>query len=442
MLLEFRVRNFRSVRDEQALNLVSATADKELAESHLVGTGLKALPFAVRSAVVYGPNASGKSTLLFALNYMRMVVAESASLIQPGQTYNVQPFKLDAATVGAPTAFELTFLVDGIRHQYAFAMTQQRIVSESLVVYRTSKPSVWFSRQLQSDGESYEYEFSTYLTGSRKLWQDSTRANALFLSTAAQLNSELLLPVFRWIVDRIVYLPARGEVDSEYTTAMLGTDEGRAAVCKFLASADISISDIKAVPRKGVRAQVLMPAGGLAQVNRVEGEFLFPVFEHRTSKGEASFELEEESEGTRRLFGLAAPVLDVLREGRVLVVDELDSSLHTLMVRRLIGMFHDPTLNKSGAQLIFSTHGTSLLDHTLFRRDQIWFTEKDDDQATQLYPLTDFSPRKHEAWEKGYLSGRYGAVPFFREPPKLPPRSASKSAKDHLRTVRTSETAS
>ncbi len=442
MLLEFRVRNFRSVRDEQALNLVSATADKELAETHLVPTGLKALPFAVRSAVVYGPNASGKSTLLLALNYMRAVVAESASLIQPGQTYNVQPFKLDSASAGAPTAFELTFLIGGIRHQYSFAMTPQRIVSESLVVYRTNKPSVWFSRRLEPDGESYDYEFSTYLTGSRKLWQDSTRANALFLSTAAQLNSDLLLPVFRWIVDRIVYLPARGEVDSEYTTAMLGTEEGRTAVCSFLASADISISNIKAVPRKGFRAQVLMPPGGVAQVNRVEGEFLFPVFEHRTSKGQASFELDEESEGTRRLYGLAAPVLDVLRDGRVLVVDELDSSLHTLMVRRLVGMFHDPRLNKAGAQLIFSTHDTSLLDHTLFRRDQIWFTEKDDDQATRLYPLTEFSPRKFEAWEKGYLSGRYGAVPFFHEWPRLPAKAVGNPVTDQTRANRSSATAS
>lgn len=421
MLLEFRVRNFRSIRDEQCLSLVAAHSDRELADTHLAPTGLKSLPNAVRSAVVYGANASGKSTLLMALNYMRAVVAESASLIQPGQTYNVQPFKLDAAFLEEPTSFELTFVLNGTRHQYAFAMTREHIISESLIVYRTSKPSEWFSRRLAGDGQRYEYVFSTYLTGSRKLWQESTRPNALFLSTAAQLNSELLLPVFRWIVDRIVYLPARAEVDNDFTTAMLGTEQGRVAVCSFLASADISITSIKAVPRKGVRAQLLIPPGGIAQVNRVEGEFLFPVFEHRTSKGSANLELEEESEGTRRLYGLTAPVLDVLREGRMLVVDELDSSLHTLMVRRLVGMFHDPEWNRAGAQLLFSTHDTSLLDHTLFRRDQVWFTEKNADQATCLYPLSDFSPRKHEAWERGYISGRYGAVPFFGDRPKLSP---------------------
>lgn len=418
MLLEFRVRNYRSIRDEQLLSLV-ASSDGELSDTHLVPTGLKSLPSAVRSAVVYGPNASGKSTLLFALNYMRALVAESAAVIQPGQTYNVQAFKLDETFAKAPTAFELAFLLDGIRYQYAFEMTPQHFVSESLVVYRTPKPTQLFARRLMKDGETYEYEFSAYLTGPRKIWQESTRPNALFLSTAAQLNSELLSPVFRWIVDSIVFLPAGAVIDHDFTTSLLATEEGRSAIRDFLSAADISIDDIQAVPRKGFRQQVVFREGGVAHASREESEFLVPIFQHSTPKGSAKFELNEESQGTQRLYGLVAPVLDVLNSGRTLVVDELDSSLHPLLVRRLISMFHDPALNKAGAQLIFSTHDTSLLDHTLFRRDQIWFTEKDSDQATRIYPLTDFSPRKREAWERGYLTGRYGAVPFFSELPDI-----------------------
>ena len=419
MLLEFRVGNYRSIRDEQVLSLVASTTDEELEDTHLVPTGLKAFPSAVRSAVVYGPNASGKSTLLFALNYMRAVVAESAAVIQPGQTYNVQPFKLDQSFAKAPTTFEMTFLIDGVRHQYAFEMTSQRFVSESLVVYRTSKPTKWYSRRLMDDGETYEYEFSAYLTGSRKLWQDSTRPNALFLSTAAQLNSELLSPVFRAIVDDIAYLPAGSAFDPEFTTTLLTTEEGRAAIRDFLAAADISIADVQAVARKGLRQQIFLHAGGMAPSSPEERELLFPIFQHTTTNGSAKFELHEESDGTQRLYGMAAPVIDVLKRGRTLVVDELDSSLHPLLVRRLISMFHDPSINKAGAQLVFSTHDTSLLDHTLFRRDQIWFTEKDREQATRVYPLTDFSPRKREAWENGYLTGRYGAVPFFSALPDI-----------------------
>lgn len=435
MLLEFRVRNYRSIRDEQALSLVASSSDRELADSHLAPTGLKSLPHAVRSAVVYGPNASGKSTLLSALNYMRAVVAESASMVQPGQVYNVQPFKLDEGFAQQPTRFEMSFVLDGIRHEYAFAMTPRRIVSESLVVYRSSKPAQWFSRTLADDGEAYEYEFSTHLTGPRKLWQDSTRSNALFLSTAAQLNSELLSPVFRWIVDRVGQLPPGGLLDPGFTTAMLATEEGRDEIRKFLSAADISIADIQTVSRKGVRQRVVFEAGGVAQASHEERDYLLPVFEHTTPKGRAQFDLQDESEGTQRLYALAAPVLDMLRDGCVLVVDELDRSLHTLLVRRLISMFHDPVLNKSGAQLIFSTHDTSLLDHKLFRRDQVWFTEKDSDQATRLYPLTDFSPRKHEAWERGYLMGRYGAVPYFGDLPELPTRGAERAPDTEPRSL-------
>lgn len=414
MLLEFRIRNYRSIRDEQALNLI-ASGDKELAATHLASTGLKAAPHAVRAVVVYGPNASGKSSLLRALDYMRAVVAESATVIQPGQTYNVQPFQLDPEAARQPTQFEITFLLSGVRHQYAFAMTPQRIVSESLLIYRSSKPTQLFSRQ-HVDGDEYDYEFSSYLTGQRKLWQESTRPNALFLSMAAQLNSEQLSPVFNWIVRNITFLPAGATVLPDFTTALLATEQGRASIRDFLSAADISIADIQAVPRKGMQAKWVMSASGL-QASQEEREFLMPVFEHSTPKGSAKFELHDESEGTQRLYGLIAPVLDCLRDGRVLVVDELDSSLHTLLVRRLVTMFQTPELNPNGAQLIFSTHDTSLLDHTLFRRDQIWFTEKDADQATRLYPLTDFSPRKQEAWERGYLAGRYGAVPFFSDWP-------------------------
>lgn len=414
MLLEFRVRNYRSIRDEQALNLI-ASGDMELAATHLASTGLKAAPHAVRSAVVYGPNASGKSSLLRALDYLRAVVAESATVVQPGQTYNVQPFKLDPATTQQPTEFEITFLLAGVRHQYAFAMNSQRIVSESLLVYRSSKPTQLFSRQ-RTDGDGYDYEFSTYLTGPRKLWQESTRPNALFLSMAAQLNSEQLSPVFNWIVRNITFLPAGATVLPDFTAALLATDQGRASIREFLSAADISIAEVQAVSRKAMHTQWVIGASG-PQVSQEEREFLMPVFEHRTPKGSAKFELHDESEGTQRLYGLIVPVLDCLRDGRVLVVDELDRSLHTLLVRRLVTMFHTPGLNPYGAQLIFSTHDTSLLDYTLFRRDQIWFTEKDTDQATRLYPLTDFSPRKQEAWERGYLAGRYGAVPFFSDWP-------------------------
>jgi AAA15 family ATPase/GTPase len=411
MLLEFRLRNFRSVRDEQVLNLLASSADKSQGETHLAPTGLKALPHAVRSAVIYGPNASGKSNLLRGLAYMRGVVADSATVIQPGQSYNVQPFRLDAASAQRPSDFEISFLVGGVRHQYAFSMTPQRIVSESLLVYTSIKPTQLFSRQ-HVVGQDDAYEFSAYLRGPRRLWQEATRANALFLSTAAQLNSEQLGPVFEWIVRNIVVMPANAMVMPDATTAMLSTEEGRHTVQQFLSDADFSIAAVSVVSRRGVRTQFTLDAAGL-QAAQEERDLMVPLFEHRTAQGAAIFELHDESEGTQRLFGLIAPFMDCLAEGRLLLVDELDSSLHTLLVRRLVSMFHSDAHNPKGAQLVFTTHDTSLLDQSLFRRDQIWFTEKDALQATRLYPLSDFSPRKQEALERGYLAGRYGAVPYL-----------------------------
>ncbi|MFA5243010.1 MAG: AAA family ATPase [Sulfuricella sp.] len=421
MLLEFRIRNFRSIRDEIVISFV-ASKDKKLAETHLASTSIKSLAHVVRSAVVYGPNASGKSTLLQALAFMRGVVAESATTMQLGQTFNVQPFRLDAEWATQPTEFEVSFIFNGVRHQYGFSLTPERIVDEWLLVYRAAKPQQWFSRSFDEETKTSTYEFSTHLTGPRKLWQESTRPNALFLSTAAQLNSELLGPVFRWLVEQPVYFGAGLTPLPDFTTELLQTEIGKRAVRDFLTSADISISDVVSVPRQGFQQKIMFGPEG-AQVTREDREMLMPQFVHKTERGSASFELHEESQGTQRLYALAAPVLDVLKHGRLLIVDELDSSLHPLLLRQLVRMFHQPELNPLGAQLLFTTHDTSLLDRTLFRRDQIWFTEKDRDQATHLYPLTDFSPRETEAWERGYLIGRYGAVPFFNE--STPPAQAA-----------------
>jgi AAA15 family ATPase/GTPase len=414
MLLEFRVGNFRSIRDVQTLSLV-ASSDKEHSDTHLEATGIPTSPNSVKSAVIYGANASGKTSLLMALDYMRTVVAQSATFIQPGQTYNVQRFKLDNSYEGKPSSFEITFLHDGLRYEYAFQMTQARFLSEYLFVYKTARPSLIFSREF--DGNKDIYEFGTYLTGPKKLWEESTRDNALFLSTAAQLNSELLSPIFKWLTFNVVFLPAQAMISTDFSTALLTTEEGKEKVQAFMAAADISIDEISTAQRNGVHVQ-FNPTVAPHTIQE-EREFKVPVFKHTAPKGSATFELTDESTGTQRLFSLAAPVLDVLRDGRILLVDELDASLHPLLVRQLIAMFHNNQINQKNAQLIFTTHDTTLLDQSIFRRDQVWFTEKDADQATNLYPLTDFSPRKNEAIEKGYLMGRYGAVPFFHELPSL-----------------------
>ncbi|MFN3714148.1 MAG: AAA family ATPase [Alcanivoracaceae bacterium] len=414
MLVEFRVKNFRSLRDEQVLSLV-ASKDKTLEGTHTLSTGLKSVPSLLHSAVVYGANAGGKSNLIKALQYMRGVVMESATVIQPGQTFAVQPFRLDKLSASQPSEFEVTFLLDGVRYQYGFAMTLQRIVSEHLLVYKAFKPQRWFERHFDAESGKDLYEFGAGLKGAKSLWEGATRPNALFLSMAVQLNSEAMRPVFDWFSTGLAIFNEQSPLSPEFSIQMLKQADGRKQICEFLSAADISIADIEVVARKVPGQTVHFDlAAGKTEVRAEEMEQSQLRFSHVTEHGKAVFDLMDESSGTRNLLFLAGPVLDILKKGLTLVIDELDTSLHTLLVRELVRLFHRSEVNTGGAQLIFTTHDTSLLDAPdLFRRDQIWFVEKDKDQASTLVALAEFSPRKNEALERGYLMGRYGGVPFL-----------------------------
>ena len=414
MLVEFRIKNFRSLRDEQVLSLVAST-DKTLLDTHALDTGLKAAPHLLKCAVVYGANASGKSNLIKALQYMRDVVLVSAAL-QPGQPFDrLHPFKLDATSGNLPTEFEVTFILEGVRYQYGFTMNPQRVVSEQLLVYKAFKPQRWFERHFDAESGKYVYEFGPSLKGAKNLWEGATRPNALFLSMAVQLNSEALRPVFDWFSNRLVIFNEQSPLSPQFSVQMLKQEAQRKAICEFLRAADISIADIEVATKQAMVHSIRFDlATGKREEEAGEQAVDEIKFHHLTEHGKAVFDLMDESSGTRNLFYLTGPILDIINKGLTLVVDELDTSLHTLLVQALVRLFHRPEVNTGGAQLIFTTHDTSLLDaYGLFRRDQIWFVEKRPDQSSILYPLLDFSPRKSEALERGYLQGRYGALPFL-----------------------------
>jgi uncharacterized protein len=416
MLVEFRVKNFRSLRDEQVLSLV-ASKDKSLRDTHTLATGVSAAPALLKSAVVYGANASGKSNLIKALQFMRGVVNESAAFMQPGQVFTVQPFRLDAEFAKLPSEFEITFLVAGVRYQYGFALTPERVVNEHLLVYKAFKPQRWFTRRFDAESNKDVYEFGPGLKGPKHLWEGATRTNSLFLSMAVQLNSEDLRPIFDWFVNRLVIFNEQTQLNPQVSIKMLQHAAGRKEICNFLSAADISISEISVETRKVLRQAVHLDLNaGKTEVRPEEMDEHTLRFVHVTERGEAVFDLMDESSGTRNLLFLTGPVLDILSKGLTLVIDELDTSLHTLLVRELVRLFHRAEINTGGAQLIFTTHDTSLLDaQDLFRRDQVWFVEKDRNQASALVGLAEFSPRKNEALERGYLIGRFGGIPFLSQ---------------------------
>ncbi|WP_203415245.1 AAA family ATPase [Pelodictyon luteolum] len=226
---------------------------------------------------------------------------------------------------------------------------------------------------------------------------------------------EDLRPVFDWFARDLVIFNEQAPLNTQFAIQLLKDAESKKRICDFLTTADISISDIEVVTDKvpGQKVHFDLTAGK-TELRSEEFEESRLRFTHVTDQGKAVFDLDDESNGTRILVFLAAPILDILDKGLTLVIDELDTSLHTLLVRELVRLFHRPEINRRGAQLLFTTHDTSLLDAPgLFRRDQIWLVEKDTSQASTLAALAEFSPRKNEALGKGYLSGRYGGIPFL-----------------------------
>ena len=418
MLIDFRVKNFRSIKEDQLLSMV-ANSENDPDNTHtFLSPNSKTLSL-VKTAAIYGANAAGKSNILKALDAMQDIVLESASKYQRGDKLPVKPFLFDNE-INEPTEFEINFIYDGTRYQYGFTTTSVRIVEEWLIAYPKTRPQNWFARAYDENTKEYQWQFGDKLTGKKQVWKESTRSNALFLSTAVSLNSEQLKPVFDWFADKLKITSVSGW-DPSFTMRICEDSDHKKEILKFLKTADIDIEDIE-VEKEEFDPKKLsdkIPEEMKADlIKEMKGKELIKgaKFFHLDNYGKkVPLDFEDESDGTRKLFSFIGPWIDSLENGNVLLIDELHDNFHPLMVKFLIEMFHNKEMNKSNAQLIFTTHETSVLNQETFRRDQIWFCEKQD-RATTLYPLTDFSPRKGvEDLEKGYLSGRYGALPFFQD---------------------------
>lgn len=418
MLIEFQITNWRSFYESQVLSTV-ANKDKMLEESNCINSQISSCPKLLRSLVLYGSNASGKSNLILGLAFMKEMVAVSAVGIREGQALNVTPFRLDPATREQPTEFEIIFIENNIRYQYGFSLTSKRVIREWLLASTGRKAQRWFEREYNTKTDKYNWYLGSNLLGGhqRQLWKEATRANTLFLSTAVHWNSEQLRPVFNWFVNKLIIFSGNTVISPTFTIEKILKGIEKEKIIEFLQVADLGVTDVKVDHREAQKNDFKVEAGKIEYVGSQTVQEPVVTLSHRGKNNEEiGFDfLTEESHGTQRLFTYAAPILDALQQGLILVFDELDSGLHPKMMRFLISLMQNESLNKNNAQLIFSTHDTSLLDSHLFRRDQIWFVEKDKNQASKLYPLTDFSPRKDEALEKGYLMGRYGALPFFGE---------------------------
>ena len=385
MLRSFRMANHRSIAEEQELLLMPAWRSDKLV---------------VPVTAIYGANASGKSNVISGLAFMREAVVQSFARWDVDGGIPRKPFRLSATSRTQPSVYVAELVVEGVPYTYGFSVDDGQVLEEWLYSYPEKRRRMLFSRKRG------EIRFGTTLGELKpklEMLEELTRSNSLFLSAAARLNLDPLVPVYRWFqrgwrIRNSMHLKYLAERVNRFLDGSPGNYDRLVAL---LAAADVGIT--------GVHVEETV------NPDRFGARSLELRFEHGVE--DELFEAGDESDGTLSWLDLLTVVLGALDEGAVVAVDEIDTSLHPLLTAQLVGLFQDPVANSKNAQLIFTTHNTSLLGTMIgdkvLDRDQIWFVQKNSAGATELYPLTDFKPRQDQNLERRYLGGSYGAVPVL-----------------------------
>lgn len=421
MILSFEFSNYRSIQDTQEISFVASPLKDEgvdLIQSDAFPKN-KILP----AIVVYGANASGKSNVVKALSSMLRAVRLSHREGDPDGGIPRSPFLLDEACAEAPTVFELNFIFDGNRYNYGFEFDDNEYSAEWLFSYsgETGRRRRLFER------ENGVYSFGRELKGRNQVIKDLARKNSLFLSAAIQNGHEQLTEIGSFLSSISFEMSlSLGSLQAEMRLASehdWNIDDG---VIEFLEKIGTGISGYK-VKNKELPSEVLTMEGKINRALDTALKSLGPEFkfikeetdrkeielEHRGVEGKGHyFPINLESAGTLRLISAMPKLFKALALGGVVVFDELDLSLHTKAAEAIVALFANEETNPKGAQLLATTHDTNLLKTRYLRRDQVWFTEKNEFGATSVYPLTDISTRQSDDIERGYLQGRFGAIPF------------------------------
>jgi AAA15 family ATPase/GTPase len=423
MLIQFSVRNFRTFKEKATLSLIASNYDKDREAENMLedaNFNLRVL----KSAVIYGANASGKSKFMEALLFMRSFAISSSRESQKGDEIEVHPFKLNVETENEPSEFEVIFTYNNVMYRYGFEANKEVVVSEWLYYRPKTKEVELFFR----DYQNFDIHSRNFNKGAIGVKEGLVRDNALLLSLAAQLNDATSIQVIEWFKKLKIISGLREEGYKGYTMSKTKDPLHKQKMLELLKAADLGIQDIKlemldidALPKdmsKEMRDRLI-------RESKEENAEIFSdiITTHKKYNNDKQFVEninfsmdDDESSGTQKFFALTGPVLDVLENGYTLVVDELDSKLHPNLICKLVSLFNSKELNPNNAQLIFNTHDTNLLSSGLFRRDQIWFTEKNKFGEARIYSLADFKTdevRKTEPFEDNYIRGKYGAIPFL-----------------------------
>ncbi|KFX54715.1 ATP-binding protein [Clostridium botulinum] len=419
MILEFTVKNFLSIKDEVTLSMV-ASKDSSFEDNLLPYEDGKKIKNALKSVVIYGANASGKTNILKALGFFSWFINKSHEM-QQGRKIPREPFKLDRYYINKPSEFQIIFIHKNIKYLYGFSVTEEEVIEEYLYYYPNGRQSIIFERDRD------DYKFTIDAERQTELKNKFHSKNKLFIATESLWEYEKAKIPFEWLNNYLNIFINHDKLEG-YTGSKMHDDEKmNVLVKKYIKLADIGIDNVDVKLRKAediLNSDLynVIPDEAKAEIlNKIQDRDVLDIKMIHSIEDESGkiinyeFKLDEESDGTQKFFGLLGPWVDALLNGYTIVIDELDIRLHTLLVKKLIQMFLNPEINKNNAQLIFSTHDTNLLDSELLRRDQIWFTEKKEDKSTDLYSLYDFGGvRKNVSIEKGYLQGKYGAIPILK----------------------------
>jgi AAA15 family ATPase/GTPase len=407
MLLRFSAKNYLSVAGTEEISLVaSSLKGPECSLVPIPGTDLSALP----SAIIYGANASGKTNFLKAFSFFKSAILQSHTRGNPEGGVPRIPFMLDPAHIQGATSVEAEFVVDDVRLQYGFECDDNIFVAEWLYAYPEGKRRKLFERK------EAEVEFGSYFKGPKKILVDLMRPNSLFISTATQNDHEELSNIVAFF--RRTRFSMNIAVAKELINNTFKKDQVDPRTIEFLKTIGTGITGFRQIDVEIPESIRMMTKEFISITRRHMGDTAIAEdvqieFSHAGVSGESfHFGLERESSGTRRLVLLMNTVFKALDEGNLVIIDELDASLHTFAAAQVIDLFENPKTNRNGAQLIATTHDTNLLSLSKLRRDQIWFCEKDEAGASHLFPLSDIKTRPTDNFEQGYLDGRYGAIPY------------------------------
>lgn len=386
MLLQFSVTNHRSIK-ETAIISMKVAADKTMKEILISPDGKKKL---VPVMAIYGANAAGKSNVIHALLLMREMICGSYAKPLKGDNLPYEPFAFVNGTMD-PTIFEIIYYNEGVKYAYGFSFDKDKIINEYLYHWPNGREALVFSRE----EEKYEFRESVQeqMTLSRR-----TSENRLYLTSSNEWNCSQTEKAYLWFQKNLRGVIATGIANEITIDAIRKGGEEKQRILNEMMFADLGICNVEL---SGTRENPIIST-------------VHQRIDDSGKQNQYTLLLEQESVGTQRFFSRIGLWIDAIDSGAVLVVDEIEASMHPLLTRHLIEMIQDQTINPNHAQLIFTTHDTGLLDLKLLRRDQIWFAEKDEkSMQTDIYALTEFSPRKEENIARGYLQGRYGAIPFI-----------------------------